>query len=96
MRGRGDADEVVPMIIGNTLGSSSGGLIDDLRVSNTALYTRDTAPFTPQRYLSVRGDTVAFLDFNSEASGIILDVTGNGQDAEIVNGTLVQDYCHLP
>jgi hypothetical protein len=65
-----------------------------LRVSRNALYY--FYDFTPPRYLRVEGETVAFYDFNQEVDGVIPDISGNGHDAVLVDGTLVPDDCHMP
>jgi cysteine-rich repeat protein len=70
--------------------------IDDVRLSSAALYDLDSAPFPPERDLSVRPDTVAFYDFDESAAGIVPDVTGHGYDALVLAGFLVPDDCHLP
>lgn len=62
-----------PLLIGSTGTKSFNGLIDSVRISNTAKYTGN---FTPAK-LSVEGDTVAFWDFNGDTN----DFTGN------LNGT---------
>lgn len=40
--------------------------------------------------------TVMLLDFGEEMDGAIPDVSGNGHDAVLVDGTLVPDDCHMP
>jgi len=70
--------------------------MDDLRFSNQALYIGLERTFSPSRYLSVRDDTVALWDFDEVVDGRIPDVSGNGHDAVLVDGTLVPDGCHLP
>lgn len=69
------------------------GAVDDVRYSDAALYDED---FTPERRLEVRPDTVALWSFNQEIDGVIPDISGNGHDAVLVEGTLVPDDCHLP
>ena len=69
--------------------------IDEMRISNEGIY-RDDTPFVPERRLSIRPDTVALWDFNQTVDGIIPDISGNGHDAVLVDGTLVPDDCHLP
>ena len=56
----------------------------------------DTIAAAGDRYLSVDRHTVAFWDFNKEVDGMIPDISGNGYDAVLVDGTLVPDECHLP
>jgi hypothetical protein len=90
-----------PMLIGSEAEGSDPaitlhGVIDDLRISDEALYTTDGSPYTVDRYPGVRPDTVAMWDFNREVAGVIPDVSGNGHDAVLVDGTLVPDGCHLP
>jgi cysteine-rich repeat protein len=72
------------------------GVVDDIRISSTALYPRGGTAFTPDRYLSVGPDTVALWNFNQVVDGVIPDVSGNGHDAILVEGTLVPDDCHRP
>ena len=69
------------------------GAVDDLRISSEGLYTPDE-PFVPEQHLSVRPDTVALWQFNSDEGGIIRDLSGNGYDLVLVNGKLVADACH--
>ena len=99
MGGMGSSDMpewacVEPMLIGIVHGSESG-TIDDRRISNQVLYSISD-PYELERYLSVRTDTVALWDFNNVTDGVIPDVSGNGHDAVLVDGTLVPDDCHLP
>jgi cysteine-rich repeat protein len=84
------------MTIGGALSSPSGGSMDDLRFSNQALYIGLERSFSPSRHLSVRSDTVALWDFDEVVDGRVPDVSGNGHDAVLVDGTLVSDGCHLP
>jgi cysteine-rich repeat protein len=83
-----------PMSIADALSSLSGGSIDDLRFTGRALYM--WSDFLPSRHLSASTDTVALWNFNQEIDGVIPDVSGNGHDAVLVDGTLVPDDCHLP
>jgi hypothetical protein len=69
--------------------------VDEFRISSAVLYTYDVA-FTPDRRLGVGPDTVALWNFNQEVGGVIPDVSGNGHDAVLVDGTLVADECHMP
>jgi hypothetical protein len=84
------------IIAGSVSPETMFGTIDDLRISNQALFTWETTPFTPELHPSVRPDTVALWNFNEEIGGVITDISGNGHDAVLVNGTLVPDDCHLP
>ena len=63
------------------------GLIDSIRISNTAKYT---ANFTPS-VLSTDSDTVAFWDFSGNAN----DSSGNGLDGSATNVTYSTD-CKPP
>lgn len=89
-----------PLLIAHTDGMSITanpvGTIDDLRLSRASLYDFDAGVFTPERYLGLRSDTVAFWDFDNVIDDLIPDLTGNGHDAVLVNGLLVPDDCHLP
>ena len=64
------------------------GLIDSIRISNTAKYT---AEFTPG-VLSADSDTVAFWDFSGNAN----DSSGNGLDGSATNVTYSTDCKPLP
>jgi hypothetical protein len=83
-----------PMLIGIAWSSPAGGSIDDLRFTNRALYWY--SDFSPYRYLSASVDTVALWDFDRAIDDVIPDVSGNGHDAFLLEGTLVPDDCHQP
>jgi hypothetical protein len=85
-------------MIGTCDSTGCGGLVDDFRVSSTALYSilDGSEDFVPERELGVRPDTILLLDFDHETGGVIPDVTGNGHDALLLGGSLVPDECHLP
>ena len=67
--------------------------LDEVRISNEIVYSSD---FTPEERLAPRYSTVAMWDFDQEADGVIPDLSGNGHDAVLVDGTLVPDDCHMP
>jgi len=67
--------------------------VDEVRISEGVVYTSD---FSPTERLSVRSDTIALWTFDEEVDGVIPDVSGNGHDAVLVNGTLVPDECRRP
>jgi cysteine-rich repeat protein len=85
-----------PMRIGSSsaIVGAAHGTVDDVRISNTNHYYY--LPFTPERHHGVLSDTVALWQFNKVVDGVVPDVSGNGHDAVLVDGALVQDDCHLP
>jgi cysteine-rich repeat protein len=70
-----------------------GGTIDEVRISDGEVYTSD---FVPPSVLSVEENTIALWRFDNEVEGVVPDVSGNGYDVVLVDGTLVPDDCHLP
>jgi cysteine-rich repeat protein len=70
------------------------GILDDVRISSTALYTGMT--YAPDLRLGVRTDTVALWDFDEVTGGVVPDASGNGHDANMADGLIVADECHSP
>jgi hypothetical protein len=70
------------------------GKIDDLRISLEPLY--EGRDFVPSRFLEPVDSTIVFLDFDTMEDGMIPDVSGNGYDAFMDEGSLVRDDCHVP
>lgn len=85
---------VETMQIGINSGTG-GGVIDDLRISNQGIYSFSD-PYELEPYLSVRSDTVALWNFDRAVYSVIPDVSGNGHDASLMEGSLVPDECHQP
>jgi hypothetical protein len=81
--------------IGGGTGSSGPCFLtmDEVRISEGVLYAWS---FTPPSRMNVHPETIAFWDFNEVVGGVVLDQTGHGHDAVLVDGTLVPDECHLP
>jgi RHS repeat-associated protein len=74
------------------LGRNSGsgtyffnGLIDEVRISNTALYT---ANFTPQMSLSATGSTKGLWKFDGQN---LNDASGNGNTGNLISGSYSND-----
>jgi hypothetical protein len=70
--------------------------MDDVRISDDALYTSSSAPFTPARRLEATAGTVALWDFDRVVEDVVPDVSGNGHDAVLLHGRFVPDECHGP
>lgn len=91
-----------PLLIGHAVAGYTDPLppsiavIDDVRLSNQALYEFGGDDFPAERDLPVRSDTVALYDFDGVVDGLVPDASGHGHDAVIEHGTLVPDGCHLP
>ena len=82
------------MEIGNVVDGLGAGTIDDIRVSDAALYTPSDAPFTPTRRLQSTPSTIALWDFDSVTDEVVPDISGNGHDAVLLHGRFVPDECH--
>ena len=82
--------------IGNMSEGIGAGTLDDIRISNVALYAPSSAPFTPERRLQATDNTIALWDFDSVEDDVIHDASDRGHDAVLLNGILVPDDCHLP
>ena len=75
-RGRTDSAEYV-----------SHGIIDEVRISNTARYTED---FKPQRRFTPDEHTMALYHFDEGKGDILKDSSGNGHDGKITAAKWVQ------
>jgi cysteine-rich repeat protein len=82
--------------MGNMIEGIGSGAMDDVRISDDALYTSSSAPFTPARRLEATAGTVALWDFDRVVEDVVPDVSGNGHDAVLLHGRFVPDECHGP
>jgi len=66
-------------------GSYFGGLIDEVRVSNSAVYTSN---FTPQTHLTASSSTKGLWKFDGQSTA---DSSGNGNDGTLQSGATYSD-----
>ena len=63
------------------------GIIDEVRISNTARYSED---FTPQRRFEPDEHTMALYHFDEGSGDVLKDASGNGHDGKIVGAKWVK------
>ena len=63
------------------------GIIDEVRISNTARYTED---FTPEERFEPDEHTLALYHFDEGSGDVLKDSSGNGHDGKIVGAKWVK------
>jgi hypothetical protein len=65
--------------------------IDEMMLSEGELYRDD---FVPSHIAIINEHTVACWSFNEMIGDVIMDISGNGHDINVIEGELVEDGCH--
>jgi hypothetical protein len=66
---------------------SFSGMIDEVRISSTARYTKD---FEPEKRHGVDPETMLLYHFDEGVGTVAVDSSGNGHDGEIAGGKWIK------